>query len=829
MRMKRWKKITAGALSICMMTTCAPSLTELGGILQSPVTVHAETGDVIVTGNCGKNATWNYNKTTKVMTITGTGTVDLGKLGKLPYDTRINLYKTEVKKLVFSDQITSIGFFSFVNFTALEDIQFGGVKKIGDYSFTGCTALKTLNLGENLEEIGAESFSDCKNLTTVTVGSKLKTVYWDVFKGCDNLTSITVSKDNTYLYAEGKKLFNHKISGTCGKSVKFSYNRKTKTLTLSGSGAMENGNYYADEDLEFFPSDWESYDNFLTHSPYRDIIKQEVETIVIGDKITHIGAYAFADCKSLKQVKLGKKVTSIGNCAFSQCSKLNKISSLTNLKTIGNYAFYACKNLKSFSIGKSVKKIGTGVFCNCTNLKSLSIHKNNPYFSKRGNMLLDKKQSTLVSACFGSNKTCTIYGSVKSVDETILKDTSIKSFSVSKKNAKYCSKNGLLYSKNGKTLKKCPAKMSGTVNTGNTVTKIETDAFKNCNSITQINIGKNVSSINYAFCHISSKKLDKVQISNKNSYYYETDGSIVSKKDEELVACYKIDGDTYTFPDSVQSVGVHAFCDQENLKKVIIPKNIDLNYCFDITETIHLNIESIHLGAEYNNPEKNFDAFWGLTTLKEITVSSENPYYTSVDGVLYNKEMNELVFLPDMIDTYSVPEGVTSIGYEFALCKLKNLTLSNTITDATNWLASNSLETLHLGKSVNNLGLPYYFFNLKSISVDEENNTFKAVNNLLYTKDGSQLLLCPAKTEGKVVLEPGVTTITGGAFSYCETITDIVIPDTLSEVKNRAFDNLDTLDNIVIWVPKGKKDFYAALFTEKTGFTSNMLIMELEN
>lgn len=826
MRMKRWKKITAGALSICMMTTCAPSLTELGGILQSPVTVHAETGDVIVTGNCGKETKWDYNKTTKVMTITGTGTVELGKLS---YARRINPYKTEVKKLVFSDEVTDIALFSFVDFTALEDIQFGGVKKIGDYSFKGCTSLKTLNLGENLEEIEEGAFSDCKNLTTVTVGSKLKTVYSDIFKGCDNLTSITVSKDNTYLYAEGKELYNYKISGTCGKSVKFSYNRKTKTLTLSGSGAMENGNYYAEEEQEFFPEAWESYRNFLTDSPYRDIIKQEVETVVIGDKITHIGAYAFADCKSLKQVKLGKKVTSIGNCAFSQCSKLNKISSLTNLKTIGNYAFYACKNLKSFSIGKSVKKIGTGVFCNCTNLKSLSIHKNNPYFSKRGNMLLDKKQSTLVSACFGSNKTCTIYGSVKSVDETILKDTSIKNFSVSKKNTKYSSKNGLLYSKNGKILKKCPAKMSGTVNTGNTATKIETDAFKNCNSITQINIGKNVSSINYAFCHISLKKLDKVQISNKNSYYYETDGSIVSKKDEKLVACYKIDGDTYTFPDSVQSVGCHVFCDQENLKKVIIPKNIDLNYCFDITETIHLNIESIHLGAEYNNPEKNFDAFWGLTTLKEITVSSENPYYTSVDGVLYNKEMNELVFLPDMIDTYSVPEGVTSIGYEFALCKLKNLTLSNTITDATNWLASNSLETLHLGKSVNNLGLPYYFFNLKSISVDEENNTFKAVNNLLYTKDGSQLLLCPAQTEGKVVLEPGVTTITGGAFSYCETITDIVIPDTLSEVKNRAFDNLDTLDNIVIWVPKGKKDFYAALFTEKTGFTSNMLIMELEN
>lgn len=825
MKMKNWKKVTAGALGICMLATCAPGLAELGGILPAPVTVHAETSDVIVNGKCGKQANWNYNKTTKVLTITGTGAVELGKLS---YANNINPYKTEIKKLVFSDQITSIDFYSFIDFTGLENIEFGGVKKIGAHAFTGCTSLKNLNLDGNLEKIDKEAFSDCKNLTTVKVGSKLKIVYSDIFKGCDNLTSIiTVNKKNTSLCTDGKKLFNQKIAGTCGKRVKFSYNRKTKTLTLSGSGAMKDGQYFANENQEFFPDTWESYSNFLTDSPYESLLKKEVKTVVIGDKITHIGAYAFADFQSLKQVKLGKKVISIGDCAFSQCSKLNKISSLTNLKTIGNYSFYACENLNSFSIGKSVKKIGTGAFCNCATLKSLSVHKSNPYFSNRGNMLLDKKQSTLVSACFGSNQTCNIYGSVKNVDEAILGDTSIKSFSVSRKNANYSSQNGLLYSKTGKTLKKCPAKMSGVVNIGNTATSIDKDAFKNCNSITQINIGENVSSINYAFCHSSLKKLANVQISAKNNYYYETNGSIVSKANKELVACYKIDGDTYTFPDSAQSVGDHVFCEQKNLKHVIIPNSIELNSCFNLTDEICLDtIESIHLGAQYNNPTKNFDAFFGLTTLKEITVSNENPYYTSVNGVLYNKEMNELVFLPGAIETYSVPEGVTSIGYEFTLYRLKNLTLSNTITDATNWLNScNYLETLHIGKNVHNLGLNS-LFNLKSISVNEENNTLKVVNNMLYTKDGSQLLLCPAKTEGKVVLEPGVTTITGCAFYCCETITDIVIPDTLSEVQNRTFEDLD---NIVIWVPKGKKDFYAALFTEKTGFTSNMVIKELEN
>jgi len=548
MRMKNWKRITASALSICMLATYAPCLAEEGGILQAPVTVHAETSDVIVTGTCGKNATWNYNKTTKVMTITGT------EITMMPFS--FKRYKKEIKKLVFSGGITKITRNFFEDFTALEDIEFGGVKKIEDSAFKGCTALTSLNLNGNLkkignsafagctsltslnldgnlEEIGEEAFLNCKNLTTVTVGSKVKTVYYDIFKGCDNLTSITVSKDNAYLYAEGKKLLNANISGTCGKNITFSYNPKTKTLTFSGSGAMKNGNYGFDEDCN-----WDVYVTWFTDTPYRNVIMHEMQTLVIGDNITSIGKCAFVNCDALKTVKLGKnvstigdyaftgckaletiqsgsKITSIGKRAFSKCSKLNKMSAFPNITKIGNYSFYGCKKLKTFSIGKSVKSIGEGAFSECTNLRKFSIHKKNKYFSKRDNMLLNKQQTKIISACLGSNKTCNIYSSVKNIDKTILEDSSVKSFSVNKNNPNYSSKGGLLYSKNGKTLKKCPARMSGIVNIDDTVTSMDIGAFQICNNITQINIGKNVKSINLDPRSISANKLNKIEISKK--------------------------------------------------------------------------------------------------------------------------------------------------------------------------------------------------------------------------------------------------------------------------------------------------------------------------
>ena len=863
MRMKKWKRVTASALSICMMATCTSYLAKAGGLLQSPVTVHAETSDVILTGSFkyDPNITWNYNRTTKVLTIVGSGP-------SADYGDAINRYRSEIKRIVFSEGITEIGIQEFKNYPALEEIEFGGVKKIGDGAFSGCTALKNLNLDGNIEEIGEGAFNDCKNLTTITVGSKLKTVYYDVFDGCDNLTSIDINKDNTDLYTDGKKLFPSTFSGTCGESATYSYNAKTKTLTLSGSGAMDAGDYVYVDSGEY------EYINSIP-SPYNNILRHEMQTLIVGDNITSIGAYAFPQCEALKTVKLGKNlrtiddnafikcsaletiqsgnnVKSIGKRAFSECSNLNKIDALTNLTKIGSYSFYGCNKLKTFSIGKSVKSIGKGAFSQCASLKKLSVHKSNKYFSKRDNMLLNNNQSKIVSACFGSNKTCNIYERVKDIDKNILNDPSIKSFSVNKKNSKYAAKGGLLYSKDGKTLLKCPSAMSGVVNIGDSVTKIASDAFQICNNITQINIGKNVKTFSLEPKYIWARKLNKINISNKNKYYYETNGSVISKANNTLLYCYKTDGDAYTIPDTVKKIGGWAFCSQTNLKKIALSNPVKIEYSSfyllddpDAQER-YLNIESIHLKKSYKDPTNKFEELSGFAYLKEITVSNENPNYTSINGVLYDKAVKELLFLPNCLAAYTIPESITSIDWNVTpFYNLKNLTISDTMTDTTEWLTDNSvyldLESLHIGKNVSTLinndylkqyemqyQKPYILTlkNLKSISVNEENSTFKAVNNMLYSKDGSKFILCPAQTEGKVALEPGVTEISKYAFTECNKITDIVIPDTISKIEDNAF---ASLDNIIIWVPKGKKDYYKSLFTENTGFTSNMLIMELEN
>ena len=832
MRMKKWKRVTASALSICMLATCAPCLAEAGGILQTPVTAHAETGDIIVKGDCGDYATWNYNRTTKVMTITGRGYINL-------YSGNIfSRYRTEVKKIIISDRITEIGTEFFKDFTALEDIEFGGVKEIGYSAFMGCTSLKTLNLDGNIREIGPEAFRNCKSLTSVTVGSKVKDVYYDTFKGCNNLTSISINKDNKYVYVDGKELFSFEpTSGKCGKHVKYSYNKKTKTLTLSGYGPMYDGEHEIDEETldetYYYPYDL----------PY------EIKTLIVGDNITRIGTCAFSRYSSLENVKLGKNVSSIGSYAFFECDALKNIQSGNHLKSIEEGAFSECKKLKTFTIGESVNYISEGAFSKCTRLSRFNVHKNNKFFSTRDNMLLNKNQSKIVSACFGSNKTCNISGSVKQIDQTILRDPSVKRFSVSKNNTKYASKNGLLYSKDGKKLIKAPADKSGIINIDDTVTSINADAICDSNKITQINIGKNVKSLDSVLTYGDIKKLKKIQISSKNKYYYEANGSIISKANNKLIYCYKTEGDTYTIPEAVEKIGNFAFSAQTNLRHIILSDNVTKlgSYAFcvssDPTTLTHIKLESIHLGKSCNLlANENYDAIDSIKSLKEVTVSSENPNYTSIDGVLYNKDVTKLAFLPGPIKTYTIPEGVTGImkNCPMYMSSLRNLVLSDTITDADEWFKDvNELNSVHLGKNVNNIYTAFGYINLsnlKDISVSEENSNFKVVNNMLYSKDGSKFILCPALTAGKVVLENGVTEIGSCAFNGCTNITDIVIPDTVSKVADNALccpstinPELNTVASIVIWVPKGKLDYYKSLFTKKTGYLKNMLIMELEN
>lgn len=146
-------------------------------------------------------------------------------------------------------------------------------------------------------------------------------------------------------------------SGKCGPSAYWSFDSSTGTLTISGSGAME--------DYEYGNYPWMDYRN-------------SIQTIVIGDQITQIGwnAFPWTACST---IKFGKNVRSIGERAFNGCRNLNGDLTLPDsVQTIGAGAFQGCEKLSGdLTIPDSVQTIGDSAFEFCTGLNgTLTLGKN---------------------------------------------------------------------------------------------------------------------------------------------------------------------------------------------------------------------------------------------------------------------------------------------------------------------------------------------------------------------------------------------------------------------------------------------------------------------
>lgn len=131
-------------------------------------------------------------------------------------------------------------------------------------------------------------------------------------------------------------------------------------LTISGSGAMKD--YPRDENRR---PDW-----YLNH-------KDSIRSVVLDNKITHIGDYAFDGCTSIKSVRyteytgnagvaLPESVTTIGVHAFSDTGVTGTLKLPEHLTEIDSSAFYHCGKLNGeLKLPDTVKEIGGFAFHSC--------------------------------------------------------------------------------------------------------------------------------------------------------------------------------------------------------------------------------------------------------------------------------------------------------------------------------------------------------------------------------------------------------------------------------------------------------------------------------
>ena len=296
------------------------------------------------------------------------------------------------------------------------------------------------------------------------------------------------------------------------------------------------------------------------------------------------------------------------------------------------------------------------------------------------------------------------------------------------------------------------------------VTSIGNDAFLDCTGLTSITIPNSVTRIgNNAFNYCTG--LTSITIPN----------SVTSIEDSAFKYCRGLT--SITIPNSVTSIGYAAFEHCTGLTSITIPNSVT-----SISDW----------------------AFDGCTGLTSINVANENNYYSSNNGVLFNKKKTELIRYPEgkSQTSYTIPDSVTSIGYG-AFYGCTGLT-SITIPDSVTSIGSNAFE---------------YCTGLTSINVASGNNCYSDNNGVLFNKKKTELIRYPeGKSQTSYTIPDSVTGIGDGAFWDCTGLTSITIPNSVTSIGNWAFFECTGLTSITI--PNSVTSIGDGAFNSCTGLTS---------
>ena len=236
-----------------------------------------------------------------------------------------------------------------------------------------------------------------------------------------------------------------------------------------------------------------------------------------------------------------------------------------------------------------------------------------------------------------------------------------------------------------------------------------------------------------------------------------------SNENLAIPATFSADGVDYV----VTSIGDKAFMSCTNLTAVNIPNSVtSIGNC----------------------------AFRGCSGLTSITVS---------DSVT---SMGEQAFAYcSGLTSVTIPDGVTSIGTgAFLGCSgLISIAIPDSVTRIGGYAfeSCSNLTSVNIPDGVTSIGDNAFYScsGLRAISVAAGNTSYKSIDGVLYSYDGTVLVAYPAgKTETSFAIPDGVTSIGAWAFGRCSGLTNISIPNSVTSIGEYAFESCSNLTSITL-------------------------------
>ena len=496
-------------------------------------------------------------------------------------------------------------------------------------------------------------------------------------------------------------------------------------------------------------------------------------SVSIPNSVNSIGDCAFINCSGLTSMNIPDSVTSISESTFEDCSGLTSVTIPNAVTSIGNYAFSGCRGLTSITIPNSVTNIGTYAFRNCSGLTTVTIPNSvtNIGYEAFGG-------SGLTTVNFNAN--CTYMGS-----------------------------NGhspFLYCANLTTL-----------NIGNNVTRIPRYAFQGCSGLTSVTIPNSVTIIDQSAFQ-NCRGLTSITLSD----------SLTEIQIEVFKNCTSLT--SVTIPNSVTSIGDGAFQNCSGLTTV----NFNATNCTSmsgpsgsvITPVFDgcTSLTTLNIGNNVTRIPRH--AFQGCSSLPTVTIPSSvtsigyrafrfvrhieyhgtatgSPWaalsmngFIEGDFIYSDSTKTTLCSYIGAGGAVTIPVTVTSIGDQaFEGCRgVTSVTIGNSVTSIGEYAfeGCSGLTSVTIGDSVTSIG-NYAFNNCSGLTTTNYTGTLAQWCNINFSNTTSNPayyshnLYINGSEVTQLVIPNGVTEIKQYAFYNCSGLTSITLTDSVTSFGNSAF------------------------------------------
>ena len=338
---------------------------------------------------------------------------------------------------------------------------------------------------------------------------------------------------------------------------------------------------------------------------------------------------------------------------------------------------------------------------------------------------------------------------------------------------------------------------------GNGLSYINMSMFFGCKKLENLTLPESVSRVGcasakgYVFSYLKN-----IDVNPNNPYFTAVNGVLYSKDKKELVYYPAKHGSDYTVLSGTEKIGADAFRSSD-IAHAALPDTLT-----SIGENAFSGsaISSLELPSSVSSfsPHMAAENCYYLTS---YSVKAGNPYFTAVDGVLFNKDRTELIAYPRARETesYQIPNGVKTVkAYSFQGTQLKSVTLPNTVETIEEYAFANSgsLSEVKLNNGLKEIGSfafshsSHYYSSLKQITLPE---TLETIGYGAFYESGLRQIVIPASVktlsasafEGssleKVEIKAPLTAIGTETFSNCQSLNEVVLPDTLTYIGPYAF------------------------------------------